>query len=290
MGEVSLRSGLLANLLPARLLAASLLLAGCAHLPAKPVHGRYVSLGSSFAAGTALGGLKPGTPERCGRSPMNYATLLASRLQLDLVDVACGGATSAHVLGPWNELAPQIEAVTPDTRLVTITIGGNDLGYVLNLAAASCDPAKGISFGGRTLPCPALKLPSEADYARTETALRDMARAVKQRAPSARLIFVQYVQLVPEPACAALSMTAEEAIATRTIGARLAKLTARAAWAEGAEVLAADQLSARHTPCDAEPWSAGTIPTGPLANAPWHPTMTGHAALADGLARQLQRR
>lgn len=33
MGEVGLRSGLLANLLPPRLLAASLLLAGCAHLP-----------------------------------------------------------------------------------------------------------------------------------------------------------------------------------------------------------------------------------------------------------------
>ena len=39
----------------------------------------------------------------------------------------------AHVLAPWNELPAQIDAVTPDTRLVTITIGGNDLNYIGNL-------------------------------------------------------------------------------------------------------------------------------------------------------------
>lgn len=281
MGEISNRFGLL---------AATLLLAGCAHYRAEPLRGTYVSLGSSFAAGTALGGLKPNTPERCGRSPANYASILAAQLKLDLVDVACGGATSAHVLGAWNELPPQIEAITADTRLVTITIGGNDLGYVLNLVSASCDPAKGINFGGQLRPCPPMKEPTEADYARTEAALRNIARAVKQRAPAARLIFVQYVQMVPDPACPALAISADKAMAVRAIGLRLARLTQRAAAAEGAELLAADQLSARHTACDDQPWSAGPVPSGPTANAPWHPNMAGHAALAKALARQLQRR
>ena len=271
------------------ILAASLLLAGCAHHQAEPLHGTYVSLGSSFAAGTALGGLQPGTPERCGRSPVNYASLLAARLQLSLVDVACGGATSSHVLGPWNELPAQIEAVTADTRLVTITIGGNDLGYVLNLVAASCDPAKGMTFGGQQRPCPTMRLPDEADYARTEAALRDIARAVKLRAPAARLVFVQYVQLVPDKACPALAMPANTAATVRTIGLRLAQITQRAARAEGATWLAADQLSARHTPCDDQPWSTGPKPNGPSGNAPWHPNMAGHAALADALARNLLR-
>lgn len=269
------------------LLAAGFLLASCAHQPLPPLSGRYVSLGSSFAAGTALGGVKPDTPERCGRSAANYATLLASRLGLELTDTACGGATTAHVLGPWNELPPQIDAVTPQTRLVTITIGGNDLGYVRNLVAASCDPAKGISLGSRTLACPAIKEPTEADYARTEDGLRQIARTVKQRAPGARVIFVQYVRLVPDAACSGLKLSPVDAAITRTIGQRLAKLTMRAASAEGAEVLAADQLSVGHTPCAKQPWSAGPQPTGPAANAPWHPNMAGHAALAEALARQL---
>lgn len=50
---------------------------------------------------------------------------------LNLVDVSCGGATTAHILGAWSELAPQIDAVTSDTKLVTVTIGGNDLNYVV---------------------------------------------------------------------------------------------------------------------------------------------------------------
>lgn len=269
------------------LLAAGLLLASCAHQPLPPLSGHYVSLGSSFAAGTALGGVKPDTPERCGRSPANYATLLASRLGLELTDMACGGATTAHILGPWNELPPQINAVTPGTRLVTITIGGNDLGYVRNLVAASCDPAQGISLGSRTLSCPTIKEPTEADYARTEENLRLIARTVKQRAPGARLIFIQYVRLVPDTACSGLKLSSGGAAITRSIGQRLAKLTARAAEAEGAEVLAADRLSVGHTPCAKHPWSAGPQPTGPAANAPWHPNMAGHAALAEALARQV---
>lgn len=272
------------------LLAAALLLAGCAHQPKLQQSGRYVSLGSSFAAGTALGGAKAETPRRCGRSPVNYATLLAGRLGLDLIDVACGGATTAHVLGPWNELPAQLDAVTPDTRLVTITIGGNDLSYVFNLAAASCDPAKGLSFGGRNAPCPASKVPGEADYTRLESGLREIARSVRQRAPAARLIFVQYVQLVPTTACAALALPADGAAMNRTIGQRLADITARAARAEGAEVLLIDRLSAAHTPCDPTPWSTGPQPLGPSANAPWHPNMAGHAAIAAALQNHLLRR
>lgn len=272
------------------LVVGGLLLASCGHQPLRPLSGRYVSLGSSFAAGTALGGLKTGTPQRCGRSSANYATLLANRLGLDLIDVACGGATTSHVLGAWNELPPQIEAVTPQTRLITITIGGNDLRYVFNLAAASCDPAKGISYGGRTLPCPAINEPGDIDYERTEDGLRRIAKAVKQRAPAARLIFIQYVRLVPDTACPALNLSPSSAAITRLIGQRLAELTARAAKAEGAEVLAADQLSAQHTPCSKRPWSAGPQPTSPDGNAPWHPTRAGHAAIADALARLVRHR
>lgn len=270
------------------LLTAALLAAGCAHHTADPGSRRYVSLGSSFAAGTSLGGLKTDTPARCGRSSVNYASLLAVELQLELTDAACNGATTTHVLEGWNELPPQIAAITPDTRLVTITIGGNDLGYVMNLAAASCDPAKGLSFGGMARPCPTLKLPTEQDYARTEAALRAIARAVRARAPASRLIFVQYVQLVPPNACAKLGLNGENAQIMRLMGQRLAEITARAARKERAEVLDARRLSAQHTPCDAQPWSAGPVPNGPPANAPWHPNMAGHAAIAKALAQQIR--
>lgn len=267
-------------------LALAMGLAACAHVPSLPAGGRYVALGSSYAAGTAIGGTKPCTPQRCGRSPRNYATLLAERLHLALDDVTCGGASTTHIVGPWNELPPQIAAVTADTRLVTVTIGGNDLGYVMNLVAATCRP-EGITIEGVTRPCPVPRPPRPEDYAALEASLRAIAREVHARAPAARLVFVQYVELIPEIPCPALGLSPESAVANRTIGQQLAAVTARAAEAEDAEVLDAYALSQGHSLCDAVPWSTGPTPLGPDAPAPWHPNAAGHAAIADALARQL---
>ncbi len=274
-----------------RLAAAGLflaILAGCAHVTSLPSGGRYVALGSSYAAGTAIGGIKPDTPQRCGRSPKNYATLLAGRLGLQLDDQTCGGATTAHVLGPWNELAPQIAAVNAATRLVTITIGGNDLGYMQNLGGASCNASEGLTYNGKTYPCPALKPPTVQDYARLESNLRAISRKVHAQAPKARLVFVQYVKLVPDAPCPALNLSPEGALLTRSMGESLATITRRVAAETGAQVLDTDELSRDHSPCAAVPWSAGPKPLGPDANTPWHPNAAAHAAIADALEKLLQ--
>lgn len=263
-------------------------LSGCAHVPQVPSGARYVALGSSYAAGTGIGGIKPDTPQRCARSPLNYATLLASRLDLMLDDQTCGGATTANILGPWGELPAQIDAVNAQTRLVTVTIGGNDVGYVMNLFAASCRAEDGFTLEGVKRPCPSLRPPTASDYARLETGLRQIAQEVARRAPQARLIFVQYVSLVPSTPCAALSLSPEGAVVTREIGQKLAEVTARAAKAEGAEVLSVNVLSYGHTPCDAQPWSVGPQPLGAAANTPWHPNAAGHAAIAASLAKLLK--
>lgn len=257
-------------------------------MPSLPQGARYVALGSSYAAGTALGGIKPDTPQRCGRSPRNYATLAAARLGLQLDDQSCGGATTAHILNAWNELPAQIAAVDAATRLVTVTIGGNDLGYVMNLAAASCQPAEGLSYNGQTFPCPQLKPPTAQDYARLESNLREIARAVRTRAPRARLVFVQYVKLIPDAPCAALRLSPDGALLNRSLGENLARITRRVAADQGALVLDSDELSRDHSPCAAVPWSTGPKPLGPDANAPWHPTAAGHAALADALVALLR--
>src|SRR3546814_10104713 len=83
-----------------------------------------------------------------------------------LVDRSCSGATTSHVLGPWGDIPPQIESVNADTRLVTVTIGGNDLNYVGNLFSATCAfNAKALAAPGAKLrPCAPLRVPAEADY------------------------------------------------------------------------------------------------------------------------------
>ncbi|MDT5227299.1 MAG: hypothetical protein QOH94_1092, partial [Mycobacterium sp.] len=100
--------------------------------------GRYVALGSSMAAGPGIRPGAPAAPFGSGRSARNYAHLVAEQLRLDLVDVTFSGATTAQVLTEHQRSAPpQVEALNGSEELVTITIGGNDVGYVPLLMAAS---------------------------------------------------------------------------------------------------------------------------------------------------------
>jgi len=269
------------------------LLTSCA-TPVTPQSGlqpgsKYVALGSSFAAGAAIGPIKPGTPARCGRTVNNYATLLADALQLALDDQSCGGATTANILEPWAELPAQMDAVDASTRLVTITIGGNDLNYVGNLFMASCAPGEIIEAGQFKVPCVKPTWPTEQTYTSLEDALNRVARDVRERAPQARLVFVQYVSLVPDAPCPRANMPMEYASENRTIGRRLAEITARVARANYASLLEADRLSLGHTPCDQAPWSNGMIENNDMSKgAPWHPNSAGHAAIASALVEMLR--
>jgi lysophospholipase L1-like esterase len=268
-------------------LSLSLLLTGCAALNngprrALPVNSSYVSMGSSFAAGAGIGPMQAGSPERCNRTVNNYASLIATRLQLNLVDVSCGGASTDHILGNWNELPPQIDTVNVDTRLVTITIGGNDLGYVGWLFSSSCRHGVSAIPG----PCRQATEPTEMAYQRLDQNLREIASQIRKRAPKARIVFIQYVTLISKKPCALETLTPQDAVVGKRIADRLSDITRKAALASGGIVLDADRVSLTHTPCSVTPWSNGLSKNYDKAKgAPWHPNAAGHAAIADMLLK-----
>lgn len=266
------------------------LAAACTHTGGLEPGGHYVATGSSFAAGAGIGPVKPDTPERCQRTALNYASILARELSLDLSDQGCGGAVTEHLLAPWNELPAQLDAVTPQTQLVTVTVGGNDLNYIGNLFMAGCDPAVGMRTPDRTIPCQPIQLPADEDYASVEQQLIRVGEEVRRRAPGATLVFVQYVTLVPEEICPAIGLSEDVAQEFRTLGLRLADATRKAADATGAKVLHADRLSETHTACDSDPWSKAAPTAGDtIPGAPWHPNAAGHAAIAQELVQMLGR-
>ncbi|MET0247461.1 MAG: SGNH/GDSL hydrolase family protein [Sphingomonas sp.] len=247
----------------------------------------YVAMGSSFAAGPGVTRSADQPPNRCARSEDNYAHLLARRMNLRLADVSCSAATTGHLLGPWNELPAQIDAVTADTRLVTITVGGNDVGYIGALMSASCrtfaTPPPGTP-GGK---CPVVSVPADA-WAKLEAALRMIVVEIRRRSPRAWIIFVDYLTVLPERGlCAATPLTAEDADAGRATAKRLAALTARVAGETGSDVIAMSALSRHHDAFSAEPWMTGFPLPGGARFVPYHPNAQGMAAVADALARRL---
>jgi lysophospholipase L1-like esterase len=248
---------------------------------------QYVALGSSFAAGPGVTVSADRPPTRCARSADNYAQLLARRLNLHLRDVSCSGATTTHILGAWRELPPQIDAVSADTRLITLTIGGNDVGYIGTLITDSCRSFPAPPPGTPGGKCPVVTIPSGA-WTQVDLAMRQIVAEIRRRSPKAQIIFVDYLTVLPARGrCATTPLTAQQADTGRATAKRLAALTARVAAETGSEVLKMSAMSRSHDACSSEPWVSGFSLTASPGTIPYHPNARGMAAVADALARRI---
>ncbi|WP_328608424.1 SGNH/GDSL hydrolase family protein [Amycolatopsis sp. NBC_00345] len=247
----------------------------------------YVALGSSFAAGPGIPPVLDRTALRSGR---NYAHLVAESLGLRLVDVTSSGATTAHLLRERQGRArPQIEAVGAETRLVTVTAGGNDLGYLGGLMAGSlrgllARPVRVVSHRAADLLAGNGKPVSRASFDAVAASLAEVVVRVRDRAPSARVVLVDYLPVAgpdtrPGPG---MPLTARAIEQARETADGLAGAFAEAARASGADLIAASSAGLDHCVGSAEPWVLGFRIGNPRSGGPvaYHPTAAGMAAVA----------
>ena len=142
---------------------------------------RYVALGDSYSAGTGAGRYTA-AGRSCERSASAFPQLWASRHHpASFVSVACAGATTASVR------ATQLSALSARTTLVTITVGGNDVGFtdvmetcVLELTS-NCDHAVAGAESSMKK-----RLPGQ---------LNRTLQAIHTRAPLARIVVLGYPDL-----------------------------------------------------------------------------------------------
>jgi lysophospholipase L1-like esterase len=248
-----------------------------------PAGSQYVAMGSSFGAGPGLTPRAPGSPRRAGRSDSNYAHLVARALGLDLHDVTYSGATTDDILRTSARGQPaQLDAVTPATRLVTLTAGGNDVGYLPRLTLAS------LPWPLRLLPKVRAQIAGFGDpeatddrFAGVRCNLQAIVAGVRDRAPAARVLFVDYLTILP-PAGEDTGPPPPAGIADwgRAIAARLAATTRAAADAADGEYVAASVASADHHAWSATPWTR-RFHLSLRGGAPYHPNAAGMAAVAD---------
>ena len=236
---------------------------------------KYVSLGSSIASGFGLAVQSP----TCGRSDRNYPQLVAKRLKLDLVDVSCGAASVPHVLtGTQAGNPPQITAVTPDTKLITVAVGGNDIGY--NGTAVGCGDPATVCSAPATL---------DSDITTARQRLTDMLDQLEAAAPSATIVFVTYPREVPRhDNCAALSFTDAEYDIIRSMGEKLEQIFLDVAKRPGVVFVDPYAVKGDHTACakPSQQWTAGHEVTDGFA---YHPTALGHRVMAKMIIKALKK-
>ena len=257
---------------------------------------RYVALGSSMAAGPGIRPRAAGAPWWSGRSARNYPHLVAERLNLEpglaFVDVTFSGATTAHVFADQQHgQPPQISALDGSESLVTVTIGGNDVGYVQLLMAAS------LPHAARHLPLLGGRISEALDRDTRDEALVAVfdslcaiGAALRQRAAGARIFFVDYLTILPPTGAPAPPLPEADADLGRHVAATLGRLTADAALATGCEVVHAAAASRQHHAWSAEPWTTTPARYGmplPGRPAPLHPNGAGMRAVAELVLKQL---
>jgi lysophospholipase L1-like esterase len=242
----------------------------------------YVALGSSFASGPAIGEMTREAPSLCMQSEDDYPHQLARKRDLTLMDVTCSGATTRDILTNSQFFQrPQIELITTETELVTVTIGGNDVNYSRNLIGHSAEQGANRIRG--FLPGVTSDETIEAGFEGLQSRLEQIVHEARERSPNVRVIFLPYLTTLPASGtCANIGMTEASADKMRAVAARLNAATEVAARNTGADYVDVATLSRDHNACSDAPW----VQTASEA-VPFHPNLAGMTAIAEALDQHL---
>ncbi|MGW4352802.1 SGNH/GDSL hydrolase family protein [Nocardia sp. NPDC004582] len=266
--------------------------------PAGADSGKYVALGDSYAAGVGISNILDKT---CSRSDRNYAHLFAAQRGYALTDVTCGGATIDSVT------STQLSAVTSDTTLVTLGVGGNDVGFgqlvkdcvlagTIGTGSGTGSLATGSASGSAgavaelVAGCKNKYGPEMPGRLSTTAAkLAQLLAAIRAQAPQARIVLVGYPKILPDNAslCAGRQpVLAADAdwIRDSVIGGLNTMLRSQ----PGTTYFSTYELYDGHDVCEAIPdrWVNGTsVDNG--EGAQFHPNQYGHAATAQQMIATL---
>jgi lysophospholipase L1-like esterase len=286
------------------LLATVIPIATVGSAAAEPEQGpvqRYVALGDSYAAGPLVP-IPTGEPAGCLRSDHNYPSVVAETLGVaEFHDVSCSGATTENITGPQSvplgKNPPQLDALAADTQLVTVSIGGNDIGFadiVTECAKRSPLQPTGSACKDHFTAGGTDQLAQRIDEAAPKVAA--VLDAIDQRSPDARVLVVGYPAILPDegPGCFPLVPFSPGDVAyLRGAEKELNAMLADEAAAAGTDFVDTYTPSIGHDACQppGTKWVEGLVPTAPAA--PVHPNALGMkeigAVVADAVGESSSR-
>ena len=258
------------------LLAASL--ATWAVLAASASAASYVSLGDSYAAGPFIP--NPVLPLGCLKSDHNYPHLAAPSIG-SLKDPSCSGAKTDDMTNPQSvEIdgpnPPQFNSLEAGTEVVSVTIGGNDIGF--SEIAQSC-----ITLNPFSSPCKDKYDSGGKDQiaervAATAPKVAAVLQGIHSRSPKVRVYVVNYPAIFPETGSGCwpqMPISFSDAPYLRAKQQELNAMLATQAANNGAKLANWYQASIGHDACKSSSvrWVEPLVPNNPAA--PIHPNLRG---------------
>jgi hypothetical protein len=261
-------------------------LAACEPKPPAVVPDTYVALGDSSSAAPLV--LPPDLSRPgCLRSLANAPHLAAPRLgTARLVDVTCSSATTDHLragqsLPDGTTAPPQLDAVDARAKIVTLAMGGNDIGFG-EIAGACLQKTLQLTTCKGTYVHDGRDVVSERIAAfgpKLDRAYAD----IKARAPKAKVFALGYLPIFPADATPCLDLPAWPSDAA-WMAAKQAELNAKIrerAVANGVTFVPGVVDAYAHNACSG-PTNRWLEPLVPLTPAvPLHPNAQGTQGVAD---------
>jgi len=252
----------------------------------------YVSLGDSYTAGPLIPLQIP--PFGCLKSNNNYPHLTARNLGLTLKDPSCSGAetedmTNPQGVDPDGPNPPQFNSLSKKTNIVTLQIGGNDIGF----SSIAEDCASATSNEGT--PCQDRYVHDGRDeiserIQATAPLVAAVLQGIRARSPKARVLVVNYAAILPDegPGCwPQMPITDGDVPYVRAKEKELNAMLATQAAAAGAELIDWYTASIGHDACQPPVirWVEPVVPVN--AAAPLHPNLGGMIGVSEVLTAAL---
>lgn len=251
-------------------------LSGPAH--ASPRAGAtYVALGDSGAATTGIVETELASG-RCFRSLVNYPKLVAKQLGVAVDDRTCSSAKIKDMYGSQSPgVQPQLTALGADTRLVTLHIGPNDIGFTSRHIECIVSAEK----------CVNNRLPWRRTIDSVMPRLERLIADIAARSPRATIILDGWPIYIRDNGCPQALVVGAAANALndqyRHLNSRLVQI------AEKTGAIYVDTQVPGHDAC-ASPTQRWIDPVlGATTWVPFHPTPQGMRATARAIERALDK-
>lgn len=226
------------------------------HSASTPVS--YTVMGDSYSAGSGGGG-----EGFCGQSPNGYGNVVAATLGTQVTNLACAGFSTEQVR------TLEVPQLSPNTTLITLTAGGNDIGWTTAIGACLA-PTSTVAV------CKTAVANSVSLMKNLPKSVASMLKAIKAKAPGAKVLYVGYPRLFEPQNMAALGYTPTQISGTKTLNAAadlLNGVLALSALSNRTAYVPVAYLFNGHGVPSTSPWL--TYPDGSTP-FPFHPNATGY--------------
>ena len=224
--------------------------------PAPPV--TYTVMGDSYSAGSGGGG----ETGACLQGPNGYGNDYADATGQVMANLACYGASIANVIDS------QVPLIPATTKLVTLTVGGNDIGTGQVQAACLTAP--------QSPSCTAALSDSLKKMTELPKKVKSLVRSIKAAVPAAKIALVGYPRLFEPNNMAQLEYPADQVQAAKLMNGAADLLNATLAYSaltNGARFVPVAWVFSGHGIPSAAQWIVGLGDANPYV---FHPTATGY--------------